>query len=116
MLVGFLNNLAMPSMFQRSSPRASVLHREHLDAVDFNAYFAIVEIPQGSTMFDVTANQRYNTKRGLLIFVQGEFIFMLSSGENPSVSELGQPAKPLDKLVEYEKERLLSFRSTIVFK
>jgi hypothetical protein len=115
-LVSFLNDFAMPILFEPVSPRANVLHREHLDAGDFNAYFAIVEIPGGSTMFDVKANKRYDTKRGLLIFVKGEFMYMLSSGENPSVLELGQPAKPLDRLVEYEKESLLSFRSRIIFK
>lgn len=115
-LVSFLNDFAMPNMFKAAYPRASILHREHLDTGDFNAYFAVVEIPEGSTMADVKANKRYDTRRGLLIFVEGEFIYMLSSGENPSVPELGEPAKPLDKLVEHEKERLLSFRSTIVFK
>jgi len=115
-LVSFLNDFAIPNLFKAAYPRASILHREHLDTGDFNAYFAVVEIPEGSTMADVKANKRYDTRRGLLIFVEGEFIYMLSSGENPSVPELGEPAKPLDKLVEHEKERLLSFRSTIVFK
>lgn len=115
-LVSFLDDFAMPNLFKPVSPGANILHREHLSVGDYNAYFAIVEIPGGSTMFDVRANKGFDTKRGLLIFVKGGFMYMLSSGENPSVLELGQPAKPLDKLVEYEKESLLSFRSRIIFK
>ena len=115
-LVGFLNDFAMPNLFKPVSPDANILYREHINVGDDNAYFAIVEIPGGSTMFDVRANKRHDTKRGLLIFFKEKFIYMLSSGENPSVLELGQPPKPLDKLVEYEKESLLSFRSKITFK
>jgi hypothetical protein len=115
-LVSFLDDFAMPNLFKPVSPGANILHREHLNVGDYNAYFAIVEIPGGSTMFDVRSNKGFDTKRGLLIFVNGGFMYMLSSGENPSVLELGQPAKPLDKLVEYEKESLRSFRSRIIFK
>lgn len=115
-LVSFLDDFAMPNLFKPVSPGANILHREHLNVGDYNAYFAIVEIPGGSTMFDVGANKKLDTRRGLLIFVNGRFMYMLSSGENPSVLELGQPDKPLDKLVEYEKESLLSFRSRIIFK
>ncbi len=115
-LVSFLDDFAMPNLFKSVSPGANILHREHINVEDYNAYFAIVEIPGGSTMFDVRANKEFDTKRGLLIFVNGEFMYMLSSGENPSVLELGQPAKPLDKLVEHEKESLLSFRTRIIFK
>lgn len=77
-LVSFLNDFAMPSLFKPVSPSANILHREHVNVGDYNAYFAVVEIPDGSTMFDVRANKRYDTKRGLLIFVKGEFMYMLS--------------------------------------
>ena len=66
-------------------------------------------------MFDVKVNRRYDTTRGLLIFVNDKFIYMLSSGENPNVFDLGKPSKPLDKLVEQEKMTLLSFSSQIDF-
>lgn len=112
----FLNEFAMEWLFRPASPTASVLHSEHTRFGEESAYFAILSLPEGSTMFDVKANKRHNTKRGLMIFTRGQFIYMVGSGENPSVLELGNPEKPLDKLIESEREKLASFASTIVFK
>lgn len=112
----FLSDYAIPELFRPASPRANVLHGEHIKAGDHNAYFAIVDLPEGSTMFDAKAKKRHDTKRGVLIFVRGAFIYMLSTGENPGVFDLTQPAKPLNKLLESEKKRLVSLRSTITFK
>ncbi|MFC1536453.1 hypothetical protein ACFL48_01400 [Pseudomonadota bacterium] len=115
-LKGFLNEYAMRWLIRPNSPDASILHQEHLKMDNHNAYFALISIPSGSTMFDAKANKRYDTKRGALIFVRGKFLYMLSSGENPSVFDLGDPSKPLDKLLEQEKRKLLSFRSEAIFK
>ncbi|MDX8412110.1 MAG: hypothetical protein R8K46_09630 [Mariprofundaceae bacterium] len=115
-LKSFLNDFAMSRLFMPISPNASILYQEPTHLGEDNAYFAIVDIPGGSTMFDVKAKKGYDTKRGLFIFVRGKFIYMLSSGENPKVFDLGGVPKSLDKLMEQEKGSLLSFSSEITFK
>jgi len=107
----FLSDGAMPNLFKPTSPGANVLHEEHIDAGDRNAYFAIVDLPGLSTIF-----KGRDTKRGLLIFVKDAFIYMLSTGENPGLLDLQQPPKPLDKLRESERQRLLLLKSRITFK
>lgn len=112
----FFNEYAMTWLFKPASPTASVLHSEHTRFGEESAYFAVVNLPEGSTMFDVKAKKRHNTKRGMMVFTRGRFIYMVGSGENPSVLELGNSEKPLEKLIETERVKLMSFASTISFK
>jgi hypothetical protein len=112
----FFNEYAMTWLFKPASPSASVLHSEHTRFGEESAYFAIVNLPESSTMFDVKAKKRHNTKRGMMVFERGRFIYMVGSGENPSVLELGNGEKPLEKLIEAERAKLASFASTISFK
>lgn len=112
----FFNEYAMTWLFKPASPTVSVLHSEYTKIGEEGAYFAIISLPEGSTMFDVKANKRHNTKRGMLVFTRGGFIYMIGSGENPSVLELGSTEKPLEKIMETERTRLTSFVSTIDFK
>jgi len=115
-LKSFLGDYAMRWLIRPISPDASILHEGHLNMGNDNAYFALISIPSGSTLFDAKADKRHDTKRGVLIFVKNKFLYMLSSGENPSVFDLGKPAKSLDRLIKQEKKKLLSFKSEIIFK
>ena len=112
----FFNEYAMTWLFKPASPAASVLHSEHIQFGEASAYFAIVNLPEGSTMFDVKINKRHNTRRGMIVFARGPFLYMIGSGENPSVLELDNPEQPLERLVEAERAKLTSFASTISFK
>lgn len=112
----FFNEYAMTWLFKPASPGASVLHSEQTQFGEASAYFAIVNLPEGSTMFDARAEKRHDTKRGMLVFARGGFLYMVGSGENPSVLELGDPERPIEKLVEAERAKLTSFASTISFK
>lgn len=115
-LASFLDDYAMKYLFTPASPAASVLHREDSKSGEDNVHYAIVSLPESSTMFDMKNKKRYDTRRGVMIFARGAFIYMLSSGENPSVLELGSPEKPLQALVDSEKKKLQAFASTISFK
>jgi len=112
----FFNEYAMTWLFKPASPAASVLHSEHTKFGQESAYFAIVNLPEGSTMFDVKVQKRHDTKRAMIVFASGRFIYMVGSGENPSVLELDNPEQPLEKLVEAERAKLTSFATTISFK
>lgn len=112
----FFNEYAMRWFFKPESLNVSVLHSEHTRIGEDSAYFVIVNLPKGSTLYDAKARKRCDTKRGMLVFTKGLYIYMLGSGESPSVPELGGLEPSLEMLVEREKSRLNSFASTITFK
>ncbi len=115
-LEAFLTAYIMPEQIKRASPKATVQHTEHVNFGIDGALVAVVDMPEGSTMFDVRANRRFDTKRGLLIFNKGDFMYMLSSGENPAAPHLVTRMTPLDVLIEIEKYKLQAFLSRIEFK
>ena len=80
------------------------------------AYFALVDLPEASTMFNARSNKRFDTRRGMLVFAFGAFIYMVGSGENPSVMQLGAPAVALDQLAQAERDKALAFAAGMVFK
>lgn len=74
----YLHEQAMPNIFRRASPQSSLLHEEVLGAGADKAYFAVVMIPEASNSFDVKANRRFDSVRGLLIFIEGAYLYMLT--------------------------------------
>lgn len=112
----FFTEYAMRWLFKPASPGAEVLHSEHTEFGEYRAYFVIVDLPEGSTLFDAKLNKRLDTRRGMIVLARGHFIYMLGSGENPSALELNDPKQPIEKVVEAERVKLTSFASTISFK
>ena len=112
----FFREYAMTWLFQPASPTASVTYQEHSEFGEESAFFAIVDLPGASTMFNLKTQRPYDTKRGMLVFTRGQFIYMLGSGENPSVLELGEAAESLEELRSNERANLLSFAATIDFR
>ena len=112
----FFKIYAMERLFIPAAPGASQLHGEHLMFGKESAYFALVNLPLGSTMFNARANKRFDTRRGMLVFAFGNFIYMVGSGENPSVMQLGAPVPALEQLVQAERDKALAFAAGMVFK
>lgn len=112
----FLTSYIMPELIQRAFPKATVQYTEHVDLGNDSGLFAVVDIPEGSTVTDARSDRRYDTKRGLLILNKGQFMYMLSSGENPKAPHLAPQALSLDRVIEAEKDNLRSFLSRIEFK
>ena len=112
----FFNEYAMRWFFKQAFSNASVLHGEYTKVGGDSAYFVLVNLPKGSTLYDTKARKRCDTKRGMLVFTKGLYIYMLGSGESPFAPELNGSEPSLELLVEREKNRLNSFASTITFK
>ena len=115
-LEDFFKIYAMERLFLPATAGAKQLHGEHLMFGNENAYFALVDLPAASTMFNARTNQRFDTRRGMLVFASGAFIYMVGSGENPSVMQIGASAPALDKLVQAERVKALAFAAGMVFK
>ena len=73
----FLKSFAVPSLFSPVSQDTRIVHEEFLGEGENRAYFAVVFIPEGSTMVDLKQNKRLNSLRGLLIFDKLGFMYML---------------------------------------
>lgn len=96
---GFVTDYAMQSLFRKVSPQSSVVKEEFIDAQGSRAYFAVVNIPGASAIFDPKKNQRLDSVRGLLVFDKNGFMYMLEDEMNTvfhQTSASSLTAKQLD--------------------
>jgi hypothetical protein len=76
--------------------------------------FAVVNIPEGSSMLDVKAGKNLDSTRGLLIFAKNGFIYML--GKQLGVPFSASNAQPdPDEIREPLLESLEAFYKGIAF-
>lgn len=120
----FLEVVAMPDMFRPASPNARVLHTEFLGEPGVGReYFAVVDLPQGSPLLNMTNNRHLDSTRALLIFETGGFIYMLEREIGGGVFALRQrppgvsSETPLDDAaLQDARDTLHRFRETIAFR
>jgi len=114
-LQSILLNKYLPEAIFTNMPKAEVRYTEYLkDAVE-GSYFALIDMPQGSTISQSKNNgtaTRLDAYRGLLAFMNSNYLYIVSSqhsflnGEKPtSMKEEAQEIK----------ETLLDFVETIEF-
>lgn len=82
-----LHDYAMPSLFQKASPRCSILHEEFLGEGADRAYFGVLSLPEGSTLRDAKTNRRFDATRGLLIFAHDDFLYMVTTQTEWSLAQ-----------------------------
>ncbi|MEA5558582.1 tellurite resistance TerB family protein [Nodularia spumigena] len=114
-LQSILLNKYVPEAIFTNLPRAEVRHTEYLkDAVE-GSYFALIDMPQGSTISQSKNNgtaTRLDAYRGLLAFMNSNYLYIVSSqhsffnGEKPS---------SIKEEAEEIKENILEFVETIEF-
>jgi hypothetical protein len=105
----------VPQAIIANLPEASVKYAEYLPNILGGAYFILIDMPKGSTISRQGNNGtgiRLDAYRGTLAFVNGEFLYIVSTqhsffdGETPA--EVKEEA-------EYLKTRILDFVDTIEF-
>lgn len=96
-------------------PGAEVKHTEYLEETWEGSYYALVDMPKGSTISKQENNGtaiRLDAYRGLLALINGEFLYIVSSqrsffnGDNPGT---------LEEEAEEIKVNILNFLETIEF-
>ncbi|MBD2495983.1 hypothetical protein [Nostoc sp. FACHB-280] len=96
-------------------PASEIRYGEYLEDIFAGAYYALVDMPKGSTMSQQENNgssTRLDAYRGLLAFINGEFLYIVSSqrsflnGETPNA---------IAEEAEYIKDNILSFVETMEF-
>ncbi|BAZ67251.1 MAG: hypothetical protein KME28_23330 [Pelatocladus maniniholoensis HA4357-MV3] len=114
-LRSILLNKYVPSAIASNLPDASVDYTEYLSDVLEGAYFTLVNMPEGSTVPKTGNNGtaiKCDAYRGLLAFIDGDFLYIVSSqrsfcdGETPA--GVKQEAQNL-------KQSIISFVDTIEF-
>ncbi|MBD2526116.1 hypothetical protein [Nostoc sp. FACHB-133] len=105
----------VPQAIFANVPDASVEYTEYLEDTLRGAYYVLIDMPKGSTISKQENNGtaiRLDAYRGLLTFISGEFLYIVSSqhsfldGETPD---------SLEEEAEDIKESILEFVETIEF-
>ncbi|HLO85217.1 MAG TPA: tellurite resistance TerB family protein [Nostocaceae cyanobacterium] len=96
-------------------PEATVKYAEYLPNILGGAYFVLIDMPKGSTISKQGNNGtgiRLDAYRGTVAFVNGEFLYIVSSQRNFFDGEI--PAT-IETEAEYLKNKILDFIDTIEF-
>ncbi|ALF56256.1 hypothetical protein ACX27_04865 [Nostoc piscinale CENA21] len=105
----------VPQAILANLPDSQIKYGEYLEDIFAGAYYALVDMPKGSTMSQQENNgssTRLDAYRGLLTFINGEFLYIVSSqrsflnGETPNA---------IAEEAEYIKDNILSFVETMEF-
>jgi hypothetical protein len=105
----------VPQAIFTNVANAQVKYSEYLEDIFAGAYYALVDLPKGSTISQQENNgnsTRLDAYRGLLAFINGEFLYIVSNQRNFLNGEI--PAA-LEEEAEYVKDNILSFVETIEF-
>ncbi|MFH7026192.1 MAG: hypothetical protein ACHBN1_12485 [Heteroscytonema crispum UTEX LB 1556] len=105
----------VPQAIVANLPTAKVEHTEYLDDMMEGAYFVLVNMPQGSTISKQESNgnaSRLDAYRGLIAFINDEFLYIVSSQRNFFKGET--PGSIADE-AQSMKQKILEFVETIEF-
>ncbi|BAZ25169.1 hypothetical protein NIES4073_60730 [Kalymmatonema gypsitolerans NIES-4073] len=114
-LRSLLLNKYVPQTIVANLPDAQIKHTEYLEDTLEGAYFVLVDMPEGSKISKTGNNgtaTKLNAYRGLLSFIYGDFLYVVShqrsflDGEKPG---------SIEEEAEGIKDNLLNFVDTIDF-
>ncbi|MCH7500710.1 MAG: hypothetical protein IH886_11985 [Nitrospinae bacterium] len=106
---------AQLASFRAGRKNVRVLHQNVCTLEGQVCFFAVVHIPEGSTMYDLVSQRRANSTRAVLLFIRGEWVY---SASKQVVSKFdSEPAVPP---TQHELDSYLSavkgFSSMIYFR
>ncbi|WP_445626277.1 hypothetical protein [Nostoc sp. DSM 114167] len=105
----------VPQAIFANVPDASVEYTEYLENTLRGAYYVLIDMPKGSTISKQENNGtaiRLDAYRGLLTFISGEFLYIVSS-QHSFIN--GETPDSLEEEAEDIKESILEFVETIEF-
>jgi hypothetical protein len=104
-----LLNFVMQELFLPFAPDSSISHREFLGAESEEVLYAVIDFPHGSNLAN-EKGERLDAVRGIFIFNEGKFIYMLTSQYTVGILD----ARISDR-VQYLKDELQNFYDTCDF-
>ncbi|MCC5651036.1 hypothetical protein LC609_14560 [Nostoc sp. XA013] len=105
----------VPQAIFANVPDASVEYTEYLEDTLRGAYYVLIDMPKGSTISKQENNgtaMRLDAYRGLLTFIKGEFLYIVSS-QHSFIN--GETPDSVEEEAEDIKESILEFVETIEF-
>ncbi|MEH2175008.1 hypothetical protein [Nostoc sp.] len=105
----------VPQAIFANVPDASVEYTEYLENTLRGAYYVLIDMPKGSTISKQENNGtaiRLDAYRGLLSFISGEFLYIVSS-QHSFIN--GETPDSVEEEAEDIKESILEFVETIEF-
>ncbi len=105
----------VPQAIFANVPDASVEYTEYLEDTLRGAYYVLIDMPKGSTISKQENNgtaMRLDAYRGLLTFINGEFLYIVSS-QHSFIN--GETPDSVEEEAEDIKESILEFVETIEF-
>ncbi|MBN3949485.1 MAG: hypothetical protein HWQ38_24695 [Nostoc sp. NMS7] len=105
----------VPQAIFTNVPDASVEYSEYLEDTLRGAYYVLIDMPKGSTISKQENNGtaiRLDAYRGLLTFISGEFLYIVSS-QHSFIN--GETPDSVEEEAEDIKESILEFVETIEF-
>ncbi|MEH1842099.1 MAG: hypothetical protein V7L20_26040 [Nostoc sp.] len=105
----------VPQAIFANVPDASVEYTEYLKDTLRGAYYVLIDMPKGSTISKQENNgtaMRLDAYRGLLTFIRGEFLYIVSSQHSFTN---GETPDSIEEEAEDIKESILEFVETIEF-
>ncbi|MEH1769670.1 MAG: hypothetical protein V7L27_32655 [Nostoc sp.] len=105
----------VPQAIFANVPDASVEYTEYLENTLRGAYYVLIDMPKGSTISKQENNGtaiRLDAYRGLLTFIRGEFLYIVSS-QHSFIN--GETPDSIEEEAEDIKESILEFVETIEF-
>ncbi|MBD2729296.1 hypothetical protein H6G96_24000 [Nostoc sp. FACHB-892] len=105
----------VPQAIFANVPDASVEYTEYLEDTLRGAYYVLIDMPKGSTISKQENNgtaMRLDAYRGLLTFISGEFLYIVSS-QHSFIN--GETPDSVEEEAEDIKESILEFVETIEF-
>ncbi|MEH1966102.1 MULTISPECIES: hypothetical protein [unclassified Nostoc] len=105
----------VPQAIFANVPDASVEYSEYLEDTLRGAYYVLIDMPKGSTISKQENNGtaiRLDAYRGLLTFISGEFLYIVSS-QHSFLN--GETPDSVEEEAEDIKESILEFVETIEF-
>ncbi|MEH1826091.1 MAG: hypothetical protein V7L22_12115 [Nostoc sp.] len=105
----------VPQAIFANVPDASVEYTEYLENTLRGAYYVLIDMPKGSTISKQENNGtaiRLDAYRGLLTFIRGEFLYIVSS-QHSFIN--GETPDSVEEEAEDIKESILEFVETIEF-
>ncbi|BCL39403.1 hypothetical protein [Nostoc sp. MS1] len=105
----------VPQAILQNLPDATIKHTEYQEQGELDYYYALVDMPNGSTISQQDNNgtiTRLNAYRGLISFIQDDFLYIISSQRS---FFNGDTPDSIEEEAENIKESILEFVETIEF-
>lgn len=105
----------LPQAILQNLPNAEIKHTEYQENPELGYYYALVDMPNGSTISQQENNgtlTRLNAYRGLVSFIKDDFLYIVSSQRS---FFNGDTPDSMEEEAENIKESILQFVKTIEF-